>query len=102
MKQAQKWHRSTMAMVKAEALATHKVTDDRDLVGKEKLSWMQDEELWKCFVDYWTLPHTMEVSASNKRSRATEGAGIHKLGRRGLKTRMRKRVSDRFCFCFLF
>ena len=98
MKLTQGWYRKLMAVVKSEALETHGVEDVKDLYGKEKLYWMMTEETWKSFVDYWNTPNAIKVSNSNKRSRATEGAGLHKLGRKGLKTRMRERVSvDYFC-----
>ena len=93
MKQAQKWYRSCMCAAKSEALETYATEDVKDLIGKPKLSWMLNEETWKSFVTYWNSPKDIKVSNSNKRSRSTEGAGIHKLGRKGLKTRMRDRVS---------
>lgn len=93
MKQAQKWYRSAMSSIKTEALKTYKVQDVKDLVDKPKLSWMLNEVTLQIFLKRWTNPHTIKVSNSNNRSRATEGAGIHKLGRKGLKTKMR----NRFC-----
>ena len=81
MKEAQTWYRKAKASVKKEALRTYKTTDVHDLVGKKKLYWMMSDKAWQSFIAHFTDPNTIKVSNSNKRSRATEGAGMHKLGR---------------------
>ena len=92
MKQAQKWYRSCMCAAKSEALETYATEDVKDLIGKPKLSWMLNEETWKSFVTYWNSPKAIKVSNSNKRSRSTEGAGIHKLALTGPILRMKRRM----------
>ncbi|GAA0176452.1 hypothetical protein LIER_29443 [Lithospermum erythrorhizon] len=93
-RQSNKWYRRAMGAVKKEALNYAKTDNVMDLIGKEKLVWMQTQAVWDSFVQHWTTPTTMKKSESAKKSRGTQGAGQHGLGNVSLKNRMRKREEE--------